>query len=118
MLLPPKERLLLPTLWFLTITWLSTKGGISIPGFRLIATDKLGHAAAYALFAFLLVMAYNPMNNAKLRNIWLFCFVYGAFMEFIQYAFFPNRFFEFDDMLANGIGAAIVVGWYFFKNKK
>ncbi len=86
-----------------------------MPSFKLIASDKLGHAAAYGLFVWLLVMAYQPMNNSKLRNIWLFCFVYGAFMEWVQYTFFPNRFFELDDMLANGIGAAIVAGWFWWR---
>jgi VanZ family protein len=112
--LPPKNRLLLPIIWFLTITWLSTKGGISLPGFKLIGTDKLAHAAAYALLSWLLLKAYNSKNTSVYRNVWLFAFVYGAFMEFIQFTFFPNRFFEFDDMLANGIGAGIGVLVYHF----
>jgi VanZ family protein len=38
---------------------------------------------------------------------------YGVLMEFVQYAFIPGRFYEYDDMLANAIGA--VIGWFCFK---
>ena len=118
MRLPPKDRLLLPVIWFLTITWLSTKGGISLPGFKIISADKLGHIAAYALLGWLILLAYGKKDNALLGNVWLFCFVYGAIMEWIQYTFFPNRFFELDDMVANGIGAAVGVLAFRFLYKR
>jgi VanZ family protein len=118
MLLPPKNRLLLPFIWFLAITWLSTKGGVSLPGFSLIGTDKLAHAAAYALLSWLLAYAYQSRKFVILRNISVFSFVYGAFMEFVQYTFFPNRYFEVDDMLANGIGAILGVLVYRYTSKK
>jgi len=117
MSLPPKNKLLLPFIWFLAITWLSTKGGVSLPGFSLIGTDKLAHAAAYALLSWLLANAYGSREFVVLRNISMFSFVYGAFMEFVQYTFFPNRYFEIDDMLANGIGAILGVWMYRFTRK-
>jgi len=42
----------------------------------------------------------------------LFATAFGALMEWVQFRFFPDRFFEYDDMLANAVGA--VVGWWVF----
>ena len=95
----------------MAITWLSTKGGIPLPGFSLIGTDKLAHASAYALLTFLLLRAFS-VHGANLQRqgiVWLFAAGYGATMEFVQATWFPNRFFEYDDMLANAIGAGLAL---------
>jgi VanZ family protein len=115
--LPPKERLLLPVIWFLTITWLSTRGGISLPHFSLIGTDKLGHAAAYGLFVWLLLVAYNERGKRYYYGVGIFAFAYGTLMEVVQYLFFPNRYFELDDMMANGFGAILGVVAYHYTSK-
>lgn len=96
----------LAILWWLAITWLSTRGGIPLPGFHLLQTDKLAHAAAYALFAFLLLLSWWPTSKLAYLFLYLIVVGYGAIMEWVQFRFFPNRFFELDDMIANGIGAA------------
>lgn len=97
-------------IWLLLITWLSTSPGVSLPGFTLISSDKLAHAAAYAVLTWLLLQglpnAFKRWNRLP-RHAWLcgFAIAYGALMEFVQATFFPYRVFEFDDMIANAIGA-------------
>jgi VanZ family protein len=88
-------------LWLGIITWLSTAPSIQLPSFSLLSADKLAHAACYALLTLLLLWAGPP-------RWWLMplcASLYGAFMEWVQATFFPSRFFEYDDMLANAIGA-------------
>ncbi len=83
-----------------------------MPKFNLISMDKLGHAGAYGLLAWLLFQGFKAAKNrlATYMEAFIIFFLatgYGAFMEFVQATFFPYRFFEVDDMLANGIGAGI-----------
>lgn len=105
-------------IWLLIIVFLSTKGGISMPSFNLIQMDKLAHAAAYGLLVGLSLWGMARMNGtgrvymAQGLSVFLFASAFGALMEVVQYKFFPDRFFEYDDMLANCIGAAI--GWFIF----
>lgn len=110
---------MLPALaWLLVITLLSTKGNVPLPKFNLIGADKFGHAAAYCLLAWLILLGFTwavPARRfgfSQALGAFLFASGYGILMEFVQYTFFPNRFFEYDDMLANCIGAAI--GWFVF----
>lgn len=104
------RRWALPLAWLLCITWLSTKGGISLPGFKLIGTDKLAHAAAYGTLVWLLSLAFPPENQRQAFSIWLFASLYGALMEWVQFTWFPNRMFEYDDMIANATGALLAWG--------
>lgn len=111
---------LLPALiWLIIITFLSTKGGISMPKFNLFQMDKLAHASAYALLSWLILFGLLRANGQTpgLRLgllVFLFAAGYGALMEVVQYTWFPNRLFEFDDMLANAAGAGLAwlsFGW-------
>ena len=109
-------KFLLPALaWLVIITFLSTKGGVPLPKFNLFQADKLAHAAAYALLAALLLWGLS--QGQGLRRIhgagtFVFASAYGMLMELVQYRYFPGRFFEYDDMLANTIGA--LAGWALF----
>lgn len=109
---------LLAFLWLIAITWLSTRGGISLPGFKLIATDKLAHACAYGLLVWLVLSAAKNRTTTLLVGVWGFASLYGAFMEWVQYRFFPNRFFEVDDMVANAIGAALSLAFFVVTHRK
>ncbi len=96
--------------WLVIITLLSTSPGVPMPQFNLISMDKLGHAGAYALLAWLMLGGLEKARQraaTKTEAIAIFCIAtgYGALMEFVQATFFPYRYFEVDDMLANGIGA-------------
>lgn len=103
----------LTLVWWLAITWLSTRGGVSLPSFNLLQTDKIGHAAAYALLSFLLLTVLSPTSIRKYFYVFVLAFGYGVLMEWVQYRFFPNRFFEVDDMVANGIGATCAIVFFY-----
>lgn len=101
-------------LWLAIITWLSTTPSVQLPKFNLFSADKLAHAAAYALLTGLLVWGVRRVRQRAVNRIemWgVFCFSagYGALMEWVQGTFFPGRFFEFDDMLANAAGAFLAL---------
>ena len=118
----PMKSFLPAVIWLMVITLLSTEGGVSMPSFNLIQMDKLAHAAAYGLLVWLCLFGlyrYKILDRAPTRLgvlVFLLASVYGAFMEVVQYAYFPNRHFELDDMLANTAGAAI--GWWLFSKMK
>lgn len=99
--------------WLVFVTVLSTMPGVQLPRFSLIGTDKLGHAFVYGVLVWLVLRGVARAGAA--RSAWIgfaafaFSAGYGAFMEWVQGTFFPGRFFEWDDMIANTFGAA--VGW-------
>lgn len=88
---------------------LSTRVGIQLPE-TIVSTDKLGHFLAYGLLNWLILWALQKNSRFNLKSAVLsiiFATVYGVCMEYVQWAFFPNRFFEYWDMLANLLGATI-----------
>ena len=105
-------------LWLLFITGLSVMPGVQLPAFHLFSADKLAHAVVYGFLTWILLRAYTRTRQAPLsfgKEIIVLCLstIYGVFMEFVQFAFIPGRFYEYDDMLANAFGS--VMGWVFFR---
>lgn len=105
-------------LWLLLITGLSVMPGVQLPAFHLFSADKLAHAVVYGVLTWLLLRANTRTRQAPLsfgKEIVVLCLstIYGVFMEFVQFAFIPGRFYEYDDMLANAFGS--VMGWVFFR---
>lgn len=74
--------------------------------------DKLQHFLAYACLGVLWSFAFRQNGWRGGLRLWGLLFALGVVMEFMQWAFYPNRYFEFGDMLANGVGAA--AGVYLF----
>ncbi len=110
---------LVAAIWLLAITWLSTRGGVPLPGFSLLQTDKLAHAAAYALLVFLCLSSLKSVSARHYLLFFILVFCYGAILEWVQFRFFPNRFFELDDMIANGMGAAAsILVFHVWNNRK
>lgn len=99
--------------WLIVIVVLSTRGNVPMPSFNLIGPDKLGHAAAYGVLGWLILWGFRRSSPARvLRNVhfigtFVFAAAFGVLMEWVQLTFFPGRFYEYDDMLANAIGAAV-----------
>ena len=95
--------------WAIVIFYLSTTAGPQLPRIDwLMAPDKFGHAGAYGILAGGLFFSLRPYFQASKRvYYWPFIVAvsYGATMEWIQYSFFPDRYFEFWDIVANIIGA-------------
>ena len=102
-------------LWAILILILSTMPGIQLPE-TIIAPDKLGHVAAYGILNWLAIKGLASSDNLSAMKVLMVTIVvtsYGILMEFVQWAFFPNRFFEIWDMVANFTGA--VLGYIAFK---
>ena len=107
-------------LWSFLIFFLSTMGGVNLPASWLdfIALDKVGHLVVYGLFCILLLggFARNRTRELKQNGIIMalgISIIYGIGMEVVQYSFFPGRFFELPDIIANIIGS--ILGLYLFK---
>lgn len=101
-------------IWLIIVTALSVMPGVPLPKFNLFSADKLGHAGAYAVLAWLMFRGFKTANGRAANGpeilvIFALAAGYGVFMEFIQGTFFPTRFFEVDDMIANAIGAALAI---------
>ncbi len=79
--------------------------------------DKIGHFGMYAIWALLMYYAFSGMAGMSGRKAFLIsltiCGLTGVVLEFGQYYFASNRYFEIEDMLANAAGAMVgaLVGW-------
>lgn len=96
-------------IWALIILALSISPGIQLPETG-ISTDKVGHLAAYGLLNWLVLRALKRTGMLSSKAIWaaiILVSAYGVLLEFVQWAFFPYRFFELWDMIANITGAVL-----------
>lgn len=100
------------------IVWLSSGPGLQIPStwWNLFSPDKLGHLFFYGVLATLTLRGlhrsgYLPQPEAVKPRVWIAIGVsaLGMLMEFNQWAFFPGRYFEMADELANIAGAILGV---------
>jgi VanZ family protein len=98
----------------ISIFWLSVTSGANLPEtFKdLMSIDKVAHAIAYGVLAGLLFSAgFLSKGQLSSRHIIFVSFgasFYGFLMELIQYSFFPGRYFEVLDILANIMGIVII----------
>ena len=82
-----------------------------MPKFKLLSWDKLGHFVFYFTLTILLIGGFKSFFATKriANSFLLLCFIvaslYGMSLEFVQ-MYYPNRSFDYADMLANGMGAA------------
>jgi len=104
----------------LAILFLSSKAGIDLPEswMDFIAMDKLGHAVVYGALTYLLLRGFKKEDRTGFAgntavSALIISIVYGISMELMQYLFFPGRFFEVYDIIANIIGS--IIGRYIFK---
>ncbi len=108
-------------LWTLILLILSSSSGIQLPDVSLFEPDKLAHFGVYGIYVFLffIVFAKVGLDNWKTRigaSIW--CSFYGFLMEVMQYQFFPNRYFEIPDNVANISGVLFtLIIFSIFKNR-
>ena len=100
----------LPVLvWAAVIFYLSIDAGIQMPA-SIISGDKLGHLFAYGLLNWLVLRALDLKKQYTKKTAFAAIIVvtaYGIALEFIQLEFFPNRYFEYWDMVANFTGALL-----------
>jgi VanZ family protein len=108
--------------WALAIMVLSALSGLRPPQIRIgvIGPDKLAHFGVYLILALLLWFGfYVSGRNKKWENGLILGggSLYGIGMEWMQYAFFPDRAFEYWDIFANicGISAGWLAGYLYSK---
>jgi VanZ family protein len=103
------------------IFYLSHQPGdfVQLPHFPGI--DKLAHVIAYGCLAGTFLYSLQPFfntNNNKFTAaiiVVLLCVFFGISDEFHQ-SFIPGRSVSFWDVVADGFGAVLVVGWWFTKS--
>lgn len=107
-------------LWAGAIFYLSIIPGVQLPEIP-VSPDKLGHFVAYGLLTWLIFLGFQKQNKWTVGiAVWTVVGVslYGILLEFVQWAFFPHRFFEVWDMIANITGAfAAFIGFKLITNK-
>ena len=82
----------------------------------LMGFDKLLHVIAYSSLAGTFLYGLYPSIHGSNRSavaivVILFCTLYGISDEYHQ-SFIPGRFDSVWDVLADGLGALLVVGWW------
>ncbi|WP_020538365.1 VanZ family protein [Lewinella cohaerens] len=99
--------------WTVVIFYLSTMPGPQLPRIDWLMTpDKFGHVAVYGILAmgiFFSIKSYYTSSKTVYRWSFLLASGYGVAMELIQFSFFPDRYFELWDIVANIIGAFIAL---------
>jgi len=112
-------------IWSLVILGLSIMPGVSLPEtwVDLISVDKLAHAFVYGVLTYLGLKAISKTSSSIRQNgyltVILLSSLYGFGLEWVQYAFFPGRYFERWDIIANIIGSFIgAYIFYFLQHRK
>jgi VanZ family protein len=88
----------------------------------LFSSDKLGHTIAYGALTLSYYWGFHKSKDS-IPQKWIAYIAlgtagYGILMEIVQYTFFPNRYFEVLDILANIMGIIIsIVIYKLFFNK-
>ena len=115
-----KPKHFLPALlWLLFITGLSVMPSVQLPKVDFFSADKLAHAFVYGVLTWLLLRGMRQARGGAALSwkarlaVLAFAIGYGVLMEFVQFAFITGRFYELDDMLANGAGC--LVAWALYR---
>ena len=93
-------------LWSLLIAAFSLGPAVQAPTAwqDLLAWDKLGHFVFYGIHVSLICLGYWKNGRKTFGWALLISFLFGFLLEWMQYRFFPGRYFEVLDMVANGLG--------------
>lgn len=122
-----KPSFIYPVLWLIICTVLLVLPGRAFPKenwLEKIWFDKWVHIGLFAVMVFLWCWAYLPLQPDKERRLLPFLFfaigwlAYAAGMEFVQKYFVPNRSFDVGDIIADGVGCLIGLGysrWQYIK---
>lgn len=101
---------LLPLIAYLALIFsISSIPSDAIPGPKLFSIDKVYHIIEYFILSLLVLrlMIYHKVKHAYLIAI-LIAALYGVTDEFHQ-GFVPGRLFSYYDMVANAVGASLVL---------
>ena len=118
-------KALLPSiLWALVILFLSAMPSINLPEtlWDLLAPDKWAHVLVYGILTFLLLQNLSTQISDDEKKVvvtaLIISILYGILMEGMQYTFFPYRYFEYLDIIANIIGCFTGMAFYHFSKSK
>lgn len=95
---------------FLGIFFLSTMLSVPIQLEGVSFLDKIEHTFAYFVLIITLLFGFykgSSLNPKTMLLLMLGCSFYGVLLEWIQFMFFPNRYFEWFDALANVSGVLL-----------
>lgn len=73
--------------------------------------DKLHHALAFGLFAFLLARCFQQWRGQGVSvswPVWMFAMGFGVLVEVLQWSLNTGRTAEWFDVAANGVGITLV----------
>lgn len=107
---------LLPLIAYLILIFaLSSIPSDAIPGPKLFSIDKVYHIIEYFILSLLVLrlMIYHKVKHAYLIAI-VAAVLYGIIDEFHQ-GLVPGRLFSYYDMLANAVGASLILIFKKFK---
>lgn len=113
----------LPTmLWALFIMIICAIPGDKIPKLTFLEwlkPDKIVHLLVFSVLSIFIIrslldgqLSHLPIKKAGLMAV-IISALYGALVEFLQYAVFINRSGDLRDAIANTIGA--IIGWWIYK---
>ena len=109
MKLQRKSYRMLTVLWAFFILVLCVIPGKDLPNSNIWQIDKVVHFALYLILAYLLfASAANRLHKTQLILLAI-SMIYGFIIECIQDFFLLDRFFDWNDVLANSVGAFIGV---------
>jgi len=104
-----------PIIWALFILALSIGPSPNLPETNFFEPDKLAHLFVYGVLVYLALRAYKSVKELTLRIVIVIITssaLYGLLLEILQKTFFPYRFFEWGDVVANTVGS--ILGWIIF----
>ena len=103
-------------IWALFVLYLCGMNGSNIPKIKfdfVFGIDKLAHFALFGILAWLLIKAsikYHTRYEFKfIIQAVIISAVFGVFIEILQGTIFVNRSFDYEDMIADGIGAVLTI---------
>jgi VanZ family protein len=110
---PRPIAFVLPVIWTIVIYVLLTMPDNDLPkvGFLdAIHFDKWVHAGIFAMLTFLFSWPFGKVYPAQHRlfiTIAILALLYGIAMEYVQKYFTTDRDFDYNDMIADGVGCLI-----------
>ena len=116
------KKYYLAILWSLLSLVACGVNGNSLPHVSLdIGIDKIAHFVLFGVQSFLIIFAHHKnrigVDWKNVHGAVLVGIAYGVFIEFLQYAVFVNRSFDYADMLADAVGATSCYLWAIAKDR-
>ncbi len=98
--------------WIWAIFYLSVLPAKEVPRVGTLMPDYLNHGAAYLLLALILFLAWQRTWRTSFTTAFAvivgWCLIFGLGMEFAQKYLTTTRHFSLWDLLADGVGAAML----------